>query len=117
MTVTRGASEPRDLAEELVLLQLGTVPLFGRCTERQLADVVSVSGERRFAVGDTVARAGTVVRDVPIVLEGYGGAGSSWVRGPRSAGPKHSTADCTPSRWWRRRPWSSGSSRLRTSQI
>ena len=74
MTVTRGASEPRDLAEELVLLQLGSVPLFGRCTERQLADVVAVSGERRFAVADTVARAGTVVRDVPIVLEGYGGA-------------------------------------------
>ena len=74
MTATRGARPRRNLAAELTLLQLRSVPLFGGCDESQLADVAAVSGERRFEVGDTIAQAGTVVRDVPIVLDGYAGA-------------------------------------------
>ena len=74
MTATRGARPRRNLAAELTLLQLRSVPLFGGCDDAQLADVAAVSGERRFAVGDTIARAGTVVRDVPIVLDGYASA-------------------------------------------
>jgi len=74
VTATRGARPRRNLAAELTLLQLRSVPLFGGCDESQLADVAAVSGERRFEVGDTIARAGTVVRDVPIVLDGYAGA-------------------------------------------
>ena len=74
MTTTRGARAGRDFAAELTLLQLRSVPLFGGCDDAQLGDIAAASGERRFAVGDTVARAGTVVRDVPIVLDGYAGA-------------------------------------------
>ena len=74
MTATRGARPRRNLAAELTLLQLRSVPLFGGCDESQLADVAAVSGERRFEVGDTIVQAGTVVRDVPIVLDGYAGA-------------------------------------------
>ena len=74
MTTTRGARAGQDLAAELTLLQLRSVPLFAGCDDHQLADVAAISGERRYAVGDVVARAGTVVRDVPIVLDGYAGA-------------------------------------------
>src|SRR4051812_35644278 len=72
--MTRGARGGNDFAAELTLLQLRSVPLFGGCDDTQLADVAAVSGERRFEVGETVARAGTVVRDVPIVLDGYANA-------------------------------------------
>ena len=74
MVTTRGARSGNDFAAELTLLQLRSVPLFVGCDDAQLADVAAASGERRFGVGEIVARAGTVVRDVPIVLDGYAGA-------------------------------------------
>jgi CRP-like cAMP-binding protein len=74
VTATRGARAGGALAAELTLLQLRSVSLFGGCDDAQLAEVIAVSGERRYAVGDLIARAGSVVRDVPIVLDGYAGA-------------------------------------------
>ena len=56
------------------MLQLRSVALFGGCDDDQLAKVAAASGERRYAVGETLVRAGAVVRDVPIVLDGYAGA-------------------------------------------
>jgi CRP-like cAMP-binding protein len=68
------ATVGRDFATELTLLALRTVPLFAGCDDDQLADVTAVSGERRYDVGEVLVRAGSVVRDVPIVLDGYAGA-------------------------------------------
>jgi CRP-like cAMP-binding protein len=68
------ATTSREFAAELTLLQLRSVPLFAGCDDRQLADVAAVSGERRYDVGDTLAVAGLLARDVPIVLDGYAGA-------------------------------------------
>lgn len=63
-----------DLTEQLVLLQLRSVGLFAGCDDRQLATVAAMSGERRYKVGDVIARAGALVHEVPIVLDGYAGA-------------------------------------------
>jgi CRP-like cAMP-binding protein len=68
------ATTNTEFAGELTLLQLRSVPLFNGCDDGELAEVAAVSGERRYAVGDTLATAGLVVRDVPIVLDGYAGA-------------------------------------------
>ena len=68
------ASTGRDLAAELTLLQLRSVALFSGCDDAQLGEVAAASGERRYDVGEVLARAGAVVRDVPIVLDGYAGA-------------------------------------------
>ena len=70
----RATANCRDFAAELTLLQLRSVALFAGCDDRQLAEVAAVSSERRYVVGNVVARAGGVVRDVPIVLDGYAGA-------------------------------------------
>ncbi len=68
------ATAGRDLAAELTLLQLRSVGLFAGCDDGQLSDVAAVSGERRYDVGQILVRAGAMVRDVPIVLDGYAGA-------------------------------------------
>jgi CRP-like cAMP-binding protein len=70
----RATANCRDFAAELTLLQLRSVALFAGCDDGQLAEVAAVSSERRYVVGNVVARAGGVVRDVPIVLDGYAGA-------------------------------------------
>jgi CRP-like cAMP-binding protein len=70
----RATANERDFAAELTLLQLRSVTLFSGCDDEQLAEVAAVSGEHRHEIGDVVARAGAVVRDVPIVLDGYAGA-------------------------------------------
>ena len=36
--------------------------------------MAAMTGERRFAVGERIVCAGSMVRDVPIVLDGYAGA-------------------------------------------
>ena len=68
------ATAARDFAAELILLQLRSVALFAGCDDTQLGAVAAVSGERRYDIGEVLARAGAVVRDVPIVLDGYAGA-------------------------------------------
>ena len=59
---------------ELVLLQLRSVALFSGCDDGELALVAAMSGERRYDTGETLVSAGSMVRDVPIVLDGYAGA-------------------------------------------
>jgi CRP-like cAMP-binding protein len=71
--MTRGA-RGRDLTSELALLQLRSVALFAGCDDEQLAVVAAVSCERRYDVGAVLVRTGAVVRDVPIILDGYAGA-------------------------------------------
>ena len=77
MAAPRSASNGlsvRDLTDELVLLRLRSVSLFAGCDDRELALVVSMSGERTYETGDTLVAAGAMVRDVPILLDGYAGA-------------------------------------------
>ncbi len=57
-----------------MLLQLRSVGLFSGCDDRALALVAAMSGQRRYRTGDVLVAAGTMVRDVPIVLDGYAGA-------------------------------------------
>ncbi len=64
----------RGLTDELMLLQLRSVGLFSGCDDAALALVAAMSGERRYRTGDTLVAAGTRVREVPIVLDGYAGA-------------------------------------------
>jgi CRP-like cAMP-binding protein len=68
------ATGPGALGDELVLFQLRSVALFGACSDEQLRTVAAMSGERCHAVGDEIARAGSMVLEVPILLDGYAGA-------------------------------------------
>jgi hypothetical protein len=73
VTTTRSANGG-DFATELTLLALRSIPLFAGCDDDQLRQVAAVSGERRYDTGETLVRAGTLVRDVPIIIDGYADA-------------------------------------------
>lgn len=64
----------QELFDELVLFQLRSAPVFGSCDDAQLRTVAAMSGERRHELGDVIVAAGAVVREVPILLDGYASA-------------------------------------------